>query len=188
MPVGSSDDEECNMMEHGMMERGPIGRSPSQVGNPAKMLLLRMPGIPLQRIAVGISAKQLLGILPAEPFSPWPADPPRWLGMVQWSGRQVPVVDLAACFGLGSSDYRMARRIAFIRCARRAVILATPAMGEVQDFDHMDEAQAATSGLSLETEFVRGVFNVGSETLIIPDLDAVWEKVIEPAGESARKL
>ena len=70
---------------------------------PARTLLLRLPGIPLQRIIIGISARQLLGLQPADAFAPWPADPPRWMGVVEWSGRQVQVVDLASCLGLGAS-------------------------------------------------------------------------------------
>ncbi len=155
---------------------------------PAKTLLLRLPGIPLQRIVIGISARQLLGIQPAEAFAPWPADPPRWMGVVEWSGRQVQVVDLAACLGLGASDYRMARRLAFLRCPRNPGVVAVPAMGEMIQLENTDDARPAALERGLAGEFVRGIFHLGSELLLIPDLDAIWERVLHPARDGTRRV
>lgn len=153
----------------------------------ARALAIRLPGIPLQRIAVGVSARQIMGVQTAEPFPPWPADPPRWLGVIQWNGRQIPVVDLAACFGLGSSDYRMARRLVFLRCARHAAVIAVPSPGDVAQIDSNEEVRPVSMELSLSREFTRGVFHYGSELLLVPDLDAIWEQALEPAAAAARK-
>lgn len=155
---------------------------------PARTLLLRLPGIPLQRIVIGISARQLLGLQPADAFAPWPADPPRWMGMVEWSGRQVQVIDLASCLGLGASDYRMARRLAFLRCPRHPAVVAVPAMGEMIQLEDTDDALPAAAESGLAQEFLRGVFRLGSELLLIPDLDAIWERVLQPGRGGAQRI
>ena len=155
---------------------------------PARTLLLRLPGIPLQRIIVGISARQLLGLQPADAFAPWPADPPRWMGVVEWSGRQVQVVDLASCLGLGASDYRMARRLAFLRCPRSPGVIAVPAMGEMIQLENTDDARPAAAEPRLAAEFIRGVFHLGSELLLIPDLDAIWTRVLHPAPGGGHRI
>ncbi len=160
-----------------LLVRASLG---TQTG-PAKTLLLRLPGIPLQRIVIGISSRQLLGLQPADAFSPWPADPPRWMGVVEWSGRQVQVIDLASCLGLGASDYRMARRLAFLRCPRHPAVVALPAMGEMIQLEDTDDARPAAAEPGLAMEFIRGLFHLGTELLLIPDLDAIWERVLQPA-------
>jgi len=181
--------EDGVMMQTDQKQRNPVLRvSVDQPGEFARALVFRLPGIPLQRIVVAVSAKQLMGVQPAESFVPWPADPPRWLGVIQWNGRQVPVVDLAACFGLGSSDYRMARRLVFLRCARKGAVVSIPSLGEVAQIEHTDVVRPVSKELSLSREFTRSVFHFGSELLLVPDLDAIWEKALEPAASAARQI
>ncbi|HPT25838.1 MAG TPA: chemotaxis protein CheW [Bryobacteraceae bacterium] len=176
------------MTETGKSPRNPVLRAAaSEAAELPRALAFRLPGVPLQRIAVGVSAKQLMGVQPAESFPPWPADPPRWLGVIQWNGRQVPVVDLAACFGLGSSDYRMARRLVFLRCARRGAVIAVPSTGDVTQVENSEDVRPVSMELSLPREFTRGVFHFGSELLLVPDLDAIWEQALEPAAAQARR-
>jgi chemotaxis signal transduction protein len=98
------------------------------------------------------------------------------------------VVDLAACFGLGSSDYRMARRLVFLRCARKGAVVAVPSMGEVAQIEHSDVVRPVSKELSLPREFTRGVFHFGTELLLVPDLDAIWERAIEPAAKAVRQI
>jgi chemotaxis signal transduction protein len=181
--------EDGLMMPAGQKQTNPVLRVSAEHGGQfSRALVLRLPGIPLQRIVVAVSAKQLMGVQPAEAFAPWPADPPRWLGVIQWNGRQVPVVDLAACFGLGSSDYRMARRLVFLRCARKGAVVAVPSMGEVSQIEHGDVVRPVSKELSLPREFTRGVFHFGTELLLVPDLDAIWEGAIEPAAKAVRQI
>jgi|GEM_PF-3492688 len=167
--------------------KNPVLAAAAETGDAPRALVLRLPGIPLQRIAVGVSARQLMGVQPAESFPPWPGDPPRWLGVVQWNARQIPVIDLAACFGLGSSDYRMARRLVFLRCARRSAVVAVPSTGDVAHVESAEDVRPVSLELSLSREFTRGVFHYGSELLLIPDLDAICEQVLEPAAAQARR-
>jgi len=176
------------MTEADRSPRNPVlAAAAAERSESPRALVLRLPGIPLQRIAVGVSARQLMGVQPAESFPPWPADPPRWLGVIQWNGRQIPVVDLAACFGLGSSDYRMARRLVFLRCAKRGAVVAVPSTGDVTHVESTAELRPVSIELSLSREFTRGVFHYASELLLIPDLDAICEHVLEPAAAQARR-
>jgi chemotaxis signal transduction protein len=168
-------------------ERNPVLRAAAdRTGQFGQALVFRMPGAALQRFAIGVSAKQLMGVQPAEAFPPWPSAPPRWLGVTQWNGKQAPVIDLAACFNLGSSDYRSARRLVFLRSPKRGVILATPAMGDVAQVEHTAGVFPAEGHLHLTRDYIRGVFTYGSELLIVPDLDAIWDKVLHPAASAVR--
>jgi chemotaxis signal transduction protein len=176
------------MIQTDRLVRNPVLQAAaSEVAELPRALVFRLPGIPLQRIAVGVSARQLMGVQTAESFPPWPADPPRWLGIIQWNGSQIPVVDLAACFGLGSSDYRMARRLVFLRCAKRGAVIAVPSTGDVTHVESAEYVRPVSKELSLPREFTRGVFHYGSELLLVPDLDAIWEQALEPAAAQARR-
>jgi chemotaxis signal transduction protein len=124
-------------------------------------------------LAAAVSVRQVVGMLTAEPFVPSPPDLPHQLGLISWNSRTLPVLDLAAALGLGSTDYCIARRLLFLRCARHSNIVAVPALGEISQFTALDECRAVTRRLALNYAAVRGVFQVDTRILVVPDLDGI---------------
>ncbi len=157
--------------------RNPMSRH----AGPARTLLLRLAGAHLERIVIGISARQLLGMLPADAVTPGRPERDPWMGMVDWSGRQTPVADLAVCLGLNRSEYRQARRLACLRCPRHSQAIAVPVTAELTQLHNTDDALPAVPEPGMAEEYIRGVFHLGPELLVIPDLDAIWERILAPA-------
>jgi chemotaxis signal transduction protein len=146
----------------------------TNLGATSGLVAFRLPGRGLGPDKfVAVSARQVVGVLTAEPFVPSPPDLPHQLGLISWNNRTLPVIDLVAALGLGSTDYCLARRLVFLRCARHANIAAVPVLGEFSQLTGLEDCRPADEGLALDYNAVRGVFQVETRILIVPDLDRI---------------
>jgi len=143
-------------------------------GGHHEVFLFRLPDPGISELIVcGVSLRQVVGILPAETFLPWPADPPRTLGVLSWGGTDVPVLDLVACFGLGATDYRLARRLLLLRCTRKGDAAAIPVLADFGQITALDDYQPVTHRLAVHHDVLRGAYHFGPRLLFIPDLDSL---------------
>lgn len=139
-----------------------------------EIFLFRLPDPGISELIVcGVSLRQVVGILPAETFLPWPADPPRKLGVLSYGGADVPVLDLVACFGLGATDYRLARRLLLVRCARKGGAAAIPVLADFGQITAFEDYEPVSHRLPVHPSVLRGAYHFGPRLLFIPDLDAL---------------
>ncbi len=99
--------------------------------------------------------------------------------MVQWRDRPVAVIDIAGLAGLPPLPYEGDARILIVRPGADARIIAVPVETEIRWRTLPLPHQPYGRELPLDLRYVRGLFDIGDEILLIPDLNAI----VQAAGE-----
>jgi purine-binding chemotaxis protein CheW len=122
----------------------------------------------------GLHIAQVAEILEAPPIAPVVAAPAHVLGLTNWRGRPVPVVDLASRLGLGAASTR-GTRIVVARTAARETFVAFPLRGAARIYKFPIACAHGDLRLRVDESATRGVFEFDGAPLIVPDVDRIAE-------------
>jgi len=104
-----------------------------------------------------------------------PAMPASVRGVINLRGRVVPVVDLAARFGLQESDITRRSCIVMVELtvdgASVVVGIIADAVSQVLDLAESDIEAAPSFGTSVDARFIQGMAEAGKKFVIILDVD-----------------
>lgn len=124
-----------------------------------------------------ISITQVAEVLPPQPFLSVPGAPSWVVGLINWRERPVAMVDLDRRLALAShADFE---RVMVVRTGREDAFLALPVLRDLRVLSLPVEHRPAQGEFPVESTLVRGIFELGGETLVIPDLAGI-------AGAAAR--
>jgi purine-binding chemotaxis protein CheW len=108
-----------------------------------------------------------------------PSMPPSVRGVINLRGRVVPVVDLAARFGLEESAITRRSCIVMVELTDGddAIVMGiiTDAVSQVLDIDDETIEPAPSFGAPVDTDFIRGLAETGKKFVIILDIDRVLD-------------
>jgi len=127
-------------------------------------------------LAFGLSISQVPEILGSLPVTPVPGAAAFVLGLVNWRGRPVPVIDLDRCLGFGSSLADGRTRLVIARDTGRpgkSTWIGFPARPAIQLLRLPVLHEPSSRSLSIDPTLIRGVVELEGETLIIPDLHTI---------------
>jgi len=132
--------------------------------NQRQLLVFRLEG---QGYALYLSVVEK--VVRAAEITPLPKAPEVVLGVINWMGRVVPVVDLRARFRFPSREIDLADRLIFARTAKRLVALLADAVDGV--LSSAGEDVVAPDRIVPGLEYVEGVVKIADGLVLIHDLD-----------------
>lgn len=123
----------------------------------------------------GLDIARVYEIIRYEPVTAVPAAPAFVEGVINLRGRIVPVVDLAARFGLDSGGRTGASRIVVAETSGMRVGLVVDGVSEVLMV--ADEAVEQTPQVAggVDASFLRGIAKLADSLVILLDLDALFD-------------
>jgi len=101
-------------------------------------------------------------------ITPLPKAPGIVLGIINYNGRVIPVVNLRKRFGLPERDMELSDQLIIAETPRRAVALLADRVDTVVEIDKQDIIKAGQ--IVPRTEFVEGVVKLAEGLLLIHDL------------------
>jgi purine-binding chemotaxis protein CheW len=135
-----------------------------------KPLATLRPGRP---ISWALSIAQVLEILDAPPLVPVPSAPDFVLGLASWHDQSVPVLDLARCLGLPSSQTEVRPRLLVACGSDPSQQLAFQVKPSIRILRLPVPHQISTRDLGLNEGLVLSAFEMKNETMILLDFDAL---------------
>ena len=114
-----------------------------------------------------------------------PKAPEIVLGVVNWQGRVIPVVNMRARFGLTAREIDLADRFIFARTRKRVVALIADSVDGV--IFHSREDIISPERIVPGTEYIDGVAKLEDGLLLIHDLDKFLSLEEENALDRALK-
>ena len=108
-------------------------------------------------------------VVRAAEITPLPKAPEIVLGVVNWQGRVVPVVNMRARFGLTAREIDLADRFIFARTRKRVVALIADSVDGV--ISRSREDIISPEHIVPGTEYIDGVAKIEDGLLLIHDLD-----------------
>lgn len=124
----------------------------------------------------GLSISQVREIAESPPIIPIPGAPASVSGLVDWRGLPVPIIDIAERLGLAQAPADMRTRLVIARdigtSGKGALVglISRPAIRLLRlPVAHLPFKRS----LHLDPSLTRGVFELESETLVIPDIQGI---------------
>lgn len=122
-------------------------------------------------------------VVPIAQITPLPAAPEVIVGVINFRGAIVPVVDLRRRFGLAPRELRLSDRMLIARTSRRAVALVADAvLGVVAK---LQAAISTVDGISRDRKYVAGIVQLESGLTLIHDLETLISQDEERELEQA---
>jgi len=119
------------------------------------------------RYALYLSAVER--VVRAVEITPLPEAPEIVLGVVNWQGRIIPVVDIRKRFSLPVREMDLDDRFIIARAAGRLVALAADSVTGIRGLTEQESASAAQAAPFAEN--LKGVAKVDGDLVLIYDLD-----------------
>jgi len=148
-----------------------------------RALLFALPNLDVE---FALSYSQVLELGMPTRLWPVPGWPERIRGLVEWRGRPLPLVDLAACLGRPATPRDSVRRLLIARPARDAKPLALGIGFEVQSRSMPLTHQPWNGPSPFPLDYVRGLFEMDGRPLVVPDLDRIAAGTEPLLGHSSR--
>lgn len=169
----------------------PVRKAPVWPANATgvgRILLFGARDIATQGVDVvfGLSFSQVLEVCSGLPHVAVPGAPKHVLGMVQWRERPVAVIDIVGLAGLPSVSYESGARILIVRPGEGPQVIGVPVNSGIRWQALPLPHQPWRRELPLDLRYVRGIFEMGAEVLLIPDLTAIVDTFGTPAGRATR--
>ena len=125
-----------------------------------------------ERLLAGLSVRQVCEVTESLPIVKVPRAPDFVLGLVNWRGRAVPVLDLGRRLGLPALGPASSERLIIARGTSVTDLCGIPASanvwGERLPIFHKPKPEHDV----VEISFAKGLFEVSEgQTLVIPDID-----------------
>ena len=157
---------------------------PSATAEQSQFLTFFLAG---EEYAIGIL--RVKEILEYDTVTPVPQTPPAIRGVINLRGSVVPVVDLAAKFGLPPSPLAKRTCIVIVEVAlenRETVMgLLVDAVSQVMDLPAADIEPPPAFGTAVQVDYLAGMGKVGKKFLLILNIDKVLATPELRAAETA---
>jgi len=157
---------------------------PSATAEQSQFLTFFLGG---EEYAIGIL--RVKEILEYDTVTPVPQTPPAIRGVINLRGSVVPVVDLAAKFGLPPSPLAKRTCIVIVEVAlenRETVMgLLVDAVSQVMDLPAADIEPPPAFGTAVQVDYLAGMGKVGKKFLLILNIDKVLATPELRAAETA---
>ncbi len=116
-----------------------------------------------------LKVREIIGMID---ITPVPQTPPFVKGVINLRGKIIPVVDLRIKFGMDSTEYSKETCMIIVDLKAKQVALIVDAVHDVVDLksDNIDEA---SFGIQINTEFISGIGKLGSEVVILLQIDRI---------------
>jgi purine-binding chemotaxis protein CheW len=117
-----------------------------------------------------VAASHVIRVVRAVEVTPLPKAPDTIMGVINFHGEILPVIDIRRLFRLPSRDIRLEDQFIIVRTShRRAVIVVDSVIGvHLLDQHQQGEIQEAFPF----TEYVSGIVSIQQSLILINDLDA----------------
>lgn len=124
-------------------------------------------------VTFGLSLSQVVRMQQAPALLQVPGAAPSILGLMQWQGAPLAVIDLSARLGGPATAVMPNSRLLIARATGRRAFVSFPVRPQVQ-VRHLPLAhQPCTRPLPLHASLTRGTFDCANEILVIPDIDGL---------------
>jgi chemotaxis signal transduction protein len=128
---------------------------------------------PEQPLTFGLSLSQVPQILRPLPLLIVPGTAAYVLGLVEWRGVPLPVMDLSSRLGGAVSSLATDGRLLVARAASQRMCVGLPIHPQVSIHDLPMAHSVSLQPVPLEARLLRGTFAWAQTTLVIPDLDRI---------------
>jgi purine-binding chemotaxis protein CheW len=161
----------------------PTVGTPAAAGNTGKIICFSTADDPAQAsvIRFGLSVSQVPRILPLFPLLPVPGAAAFVLGLVDWQGYPLVVIDLSRRLGGAASPVMPDSRLLIARASTRQAFVSFPVRPQVRVRSLPIAHQLSARALPLQEALMRGRFDLTNETLIIPDIDSLLAPQEKPS-------
>lgn len=143
-----------------------------------QVLLFSVPSAAETSLVFGLSLAQVQEVTAPLPILPVPYAPPYVLGITNWRGVPVPIVDLEMRLGLTTTPTAPAALLAqsrlLVACGpEQRGLLGVLVQSQVKTLRLPIAYTTLTQPLTLLPEFIKGAFAWEEKPLVIPDVDAI---------------
>jgi chemotaxis signal transduction protein len=128
---------------------------------------------PDQAITFGLSLSQVPQILRPLPIPPVPGTASDVLGLIEWRGVPLAVIDLSRRLGGAASPVTTDSRLLIARASTQRACFGLPIRPQVHIHNLPIPHQVTDRPVPLQESLIRGKFALEHTTLVIPDLDAL---------------
>jgi chemotaxis signal transduction protein len=111
---------------------------------------------------------------------PLPGAAPHVLGVVEWRGVPIAVIDLPGLMGDTSAAVATEGRLLIVRVPTQRLCIGLPIQPQVSIRTLPLSHYLIDSPMPLQKSLVRGTFSLDSITLVIPDIDGMLVPSCEP--------
>lgn len=131
--------------------------------------------VPLTPLLFGLSLSQVVRTQQAPAVLPLPGAAPAVLGLVEWLGVPLTVLDLAHGLGGPPALRQVDDRLLIARAARQCAFVGFLIRPQVTIHTLPMAHRPSTRTLPLRPAFLRGCFELEHDTLVIPDIDRLCQ-------------
>lgn len=124
-------------------------------------------------LTFGVSLSQVVQVSDPLPITPLPCAADYILGLVEWRGLPLAVLDLSKRMGNTPSMYGEHTRLLILRAVGGRSCIGVPIQPQVEIRTLPLEAHVSHRPVPLRRTFIRGQFALEETTLVIPDIDGV---------------
>jgi chemotaxis signal transduction protein len=140
-------------------------------GSQRKILLFSTS--PDSDFAFGLSLTQVPQIIQPLPILPLPGAVPHVLGIAEWRGVPLAIIDLSGFMGDTSAAVATDGRLLIVRVPTQRLCIGVPIQPQVSIRTLPLSHQLISGPTPLQESWIRGKFNLDNATLVIPDIDGM---------------
>lgn len=122
-------------------------------------------------LAFGISVSQVAHMQQSPALCLVPGAVPSVLGLTEWQGCPLAVIDLSRRLGGAASVLSYDSRLLIARATTTPAFVSFLVRPQVRVWNVPPASQRSTRPLTLQASLLRGRFDLAHETLVIPDID-----------------
>ncbi len=112
-----------------------------------------------------------------ESATPIPNAPAHIKGVINLRGTIVPIVDLRQCFGLNAIEYTAVTVVIVLKVetekGSRIMGIVVDAVSDTLNLDENQMKDAPDLGEAVNTDYIRGIANVGEKMVILLEIDSL---------------
>ena len=152
-------------------------------GHTGKLICFSTADSPVQASAItfGLSVSQVPCVLQSFSLLPVPGAAAFVLGLVDWQGYPLAVIDLSRRLGGAASPVMSDSRLLIARASTRQAFVSFPVRPQMRVRSLPMAHRPSVRALPLQEALLRGKFDLTNETLVIPDIDSLLAPQEKPS-------
>jgi purine-binding chemotaxis protein CheW len=152
-------------------------------GHTGKIICFSTADSPVQASAItfGLSVSQVPCVLQSFSLLPVPGAAAFVLGLVDWQGYPLAVIDLSRRLGGAASPVMSDSRLLIARASTRQAFVSFPVRPQMRVRSLPMAHRPSVRALPLQEALLRGKFDLTNETLVIPDIDSLLAPQEKPS-------
>ena len=152
-------------------------------GHTGKLICFSTADSPVQASAItfGLSVSQVPCVLQSFSLLPVPGAAAFVLGLVDWQGYPLAVIDLSRRLGGAASPVMPDSRLLIARASTRQAFVSFPVRPQMRVRSLPMAHRPSVRALPLQEALLRGRFDLTNETLVIPDIDSLLAPQEKPS-------